>query len=126
MRFTGSAVVIALAVVAAACGLTPADRLKIDVWQAEAARLGHPEVKYEEYVDPETAYSYGFLPLGIAGFYVHRPGLGLSGFFWPASILWMPSMARGSAERYNLRELARKMKILHADAARRPRQPEQP
>jgi hypothetical protein len=43
----------------------------------------------------------GFAPFGLAGFYVDRPGLAVSGFIWPLSIAWAPAVARTTAERKN-------------------------
>jgi len=103
---------LALALLAAGCsGLRPSQRDDIGRWQTEAARLGHPEVRYEEYLDPDTAMWLGFLPGG--GFYV-RPSLGVPSLVWPVSILWVPGTAHAAAERYNYTEFrARILAVRH-------------
>src|SRR5579885_2553095 len=73
---------------------------------------------YEEYLDPGLALGLGFAPFGIAGFYVHRPGLGVSGILcWPLSVLWMPGAAYQSANDYNYRELHDRIVALREQAA---------
>lgn len=96
----------------AACGLNPAQRYQVKEWEAEAASRGHADVQYVEYLDPDTALELGFLPFGVGGFYVHRPGLAISGFLWPISIVWLPAMARSSAEEFNYQQMQSKMAIL--------------
>ncbi len=65
-----------------------------------------------------TALGFVF---GIGGFYVRRPGLGVSGvLFWPLSMTWVPPAAYASAHEYNLREFRAKMMTLREEAARRP------
>lgn len=91
-----------MALIGSGCaGLRPSQRDDITRWQAEAAQLGHPELKYEQYLNPDTALGLGFLPGG--GFYV-RPGLGVSSLVWPLSILWLPGKAHAAAELYNYTE----------------------
>src|SRR3989442_14028950 len=104
-----------------ACGLRPSQQADVAQWEAEAAQLGHPEVRYVEYLDPGTALGLGFLPFGIGGFYVHRPGLAVSGILcWPLSMTWEPAVAYSSAEQYNYRELrARSSSLREAPARRR-------
>ena len=88
-----------VALLGAGCaGLRPSQRDDIVRWQAETARLGHPEVRYEEYLKPATAMGLGFLPGG--GFYV-SPGLGISSLVWPFSMMWVPGTAYAKSERYN-------------------------
>jgi hypothetical protein len=107
-------VLVIAAVLAAGCaGLRPSQREDIMRWQVEAARMGHPEVKYEQYLDPGTATALGFLPGG--GFYV-RPGLGVSSLIWPLSILWVPGKAHAAAERYNYMELRERILALRQEA----------
>ena len=62
-----------------------------------AARLGHPEITYTEEASPALALSLGFLPFGLAGFYVHSTSLAASGLLWPFSMLWLPKMAYDAA-----------------------------
>jgi hypothetical protein len=107
---------IVFALLVAGCGLRPSERLRIQMGEAEAARLGHPEVRYVEYVEPRTAVKLGFLPFGVAGFYVHRPGLAVSGFLWPLSIAWVPAMAYGTAEDYDLREFRNSLDLVRQQA----------
>jgi hypothetical protein len=97
------------ALVVNGCGLSPTQQRDIARWQAEAVELGHPEVKYQEDVDSTKAVWLGFLPFGVAGFYVHRPGLAVSGFFWPLSITWVPAVAGPSAIQYNYAQLRQTM-----------------
>ena len=88
-----------LALLGAGCtGIRPSQRDDIVRWQAETARLGHPEVRYEEYLKPTLAMQLGFLPGG--GFYV-SPGLGVSSLVWPFSMMWVPANARAKSELYN-------------------------
>ena len=107
---------------ACACGLSPSQQFSINQWNIEAARLGHPEVRYVEYVDADTATALGFLPFGIAGFYVHRPGLAVSGFLWPVSLFWVPAVAHSSAIAYNYREFHAKVTSLREEAGARRQQ----
>ena len=91
--------VAVVALLEAGCaGLRPSQRDDIVRWQAETARLGHPEVRYEEYLEPSKAMGLGFLPGG--GFYV-SPGLGISSLVWPFSMIWVPGTAHAKAERFN-------------------------
>jgi hypothetical protein len=93
--------VATVALLAAGCasvGIGPGQREDIVRWEAETARLGHPEVKFVEHYDPDKAFARGFLPGG--GFYVN-PGLGVSSLVWPFSMAWVPATARPLAERYN-------------------------
>jgi hypothetical protein len=100
----------------AGCGLSASQRQSISLWEAEAADVGHPEIKYVEERSPGTALGLGFLPLGIAGFYVHRPGLAVSGILcWPLSVTWTPPMAYRTAQRYNFNELRDKVFALREE-----------
>jgi hypothetical protein len=104
----------ALLLFAAGCaGLRPSQREDIVRWEAEAARLGHPEVRYEKYLDPGTAAALGFLPGG--GFYV-RPPLGVSSLVYPLSILWVPAKAHAAAELYNYTEFRARVLALRQEA----------
>lgn len=104
----------AAALTASGCGMPPAQRRQVEQLEADAAAMGHPEVKYVPHLDPQRAVGLGFAPFGLAGFYVHRPGLGISGILlWPLSILWMPGMAERTAYEYNYADLrARVSRIL--------------
>ena len=87
------------------CGLSARQREDVARWEVEATQLGHPEAKYKEYLDAGTATGLGFLPFGIGGFYVYRPGLAISGILcWPLSITWVPAVAARSADQYNYNE----------------------
>lgn len=87
------------------CGLAARQRQDVARWEAEAVQLGHPEAKYTEYLDASTAAGLGFLPFGVGGFYVYRPGLAISGILcWPLSITWLPAVAARSAHQYNYNE----------------------
>ena len=108
----GSLVAIALTVGGCA-GIRPSQREDITRWGAEAQSLGHPEVRYEQYLDPGTALWLGFLPGG--GFYV-RPGLGVSSLVWPVSILWVPGKAHAGAELYNYQEFRQRILSLRQEA----------
>jgi hypothetical protein len=101
----------------AGCALSPMQRQDVARWEAEAANLGHPDVKYEQVVDPETAVALSFLPFGVGGFYVHRPGMGVSGILcWPLSLTWAPAMAGPSARRYNVELLRKRVATLREEA----------
>jgi len=86
----------------AACSSGPS--LRAQEADARAARLGHPEVAYEESVSPGTASALGFLPFGAAGFYVGDSKLAATGLLWPFSILWMPGKAYNKAVDANNRD----------------------
>src|SRR5712691_11006559 len=80
-------------------GLRPGQREDMKRWQLEAAQLGHPDFISEvSTYDPHRAMGLGFAPFGLAGFYVDRPGLAVSGFLWPLSIVWAPAVASATAE----------------------------
>jgi hypothetical protein len=100
---------VALALVAVTtggCGMSPGYRQRITQLEADARAMGHPEVKYVEHMNPDRAVGFGFLPFGIAGFYVRRPGLAVSGILcWPLSIMWMPGVAEASAIEHNYIDL---------------------
>jgi hypothetical protein len=88
------------------CAMSARQRADIAAWEKEAADMGHPEVKYTQTRDPDTALKLSFLPFGIAGFYVHRPGLGVTGIlFWPLSITWTAPIASTSARNYDYLQL---------------------
>jgi hypothetical protein len=93
-----------LALVAAigCSGMRPSQREDIVRWDAEARQLGHPDFRSEvQTYDPNRAAWLGLLPFGIAGFYVDRPGLAVSGFAWPLSIAWVPGVASKTADQKN-------------------------
>jgi len=104
------------------CGLSATQKQDVVRWETEARDLGHPEVRFEEELNPNQAVGLGFLPFGVAGFYVHRPGLGVSGIlFWPLSITWTPPVACSSAHQYNYQLLRERVTTLRIeDQARRP------
>jgi hypothetical protein len=105
-----------LAAVMNGCGLSARQREDVSRWEAEAAQFGHPEAKYEEYLDASTAAGLGFLPFGIGGFYVYRPGLAVSGILcWPLSITWLPAVAARSANQYNYNEFRKKMIVFREE-----------
>src|SRR2546422_4165984 len=89
------AAVIGLSTLIAACAtpLAPGKRSDIDGWEREAAQAGHPEIRYQQVWDPDRARALGFLPFGVAGFYLGRTGLAISGFAWPISLIWLPAKA---------------------------------
>jgi hypothetical protein len=98
------------------CGLSGRQREDITRWEVEAAQLGHPEVKYTEHVTSGKAAGLGFLPFGIGGFYVRRPGLGVTGIlFWPLSVTWTVPVAAASADQYNYSEFRKKMIALRQE-----------
>jgi hypothetical protein len=106
------------AVAVAACGLSAAQRQNITRWEAETVRLGHPELRFREELNPGKAARLGFLPFGIAGFYVHRPGMAVSGILcWPLSITWIPAMAYKSAHDWNYQEFRRSVDTLRMETA---------
>jgi hypothetical protein len=76
---------------------------------ARAARVGHPEVRYQEELSPGLALTLGFLPFGAAGFYVHSTRLAASGLLWPFSMLWLPNMAYDAAIEVNDRAFERRL-----------------
>ena len=94
-------------------GIRPSQREDIMRWEVEARRMGHPEVKYEQYLNPSTAMWLGFLPGG--GFYV-RPGLGVSSLVYPLSIMWVPGKAHAAAELYNYVEFRDRIAALRQEA----------
>jgi hypothetical protein len=95
------------------CGLSGRQREDVARWEAEAVALGHPEAKYEDYLDASKAAGLGFLPFGIGGFYVHRPGLAISGILcWPLSITWLPAVAARSAQQHNYEEFRKRMMVI--------------
>jgi len=100
-----------------ACGppLSPGQRADIVRWEAEAAKANRPEIHYENYRDPDHALILGFLPFGVAGFYVNRPGLAVSGFTWPISMIWVPSMAYSTAQRRNYEEFRQRILALRQE-----------
>jgi len=104
---------VAALAVAGCAGIRPSQREDIMRWEVEARRMGHPEVKYEKYLDPDTAWRRGFLPGG--GFYV-KPGLGVSSLVWPVSMLWVPEKARAMAELYNYLEFRQRILTLRQEA----------
>jgi hypothetical protein len=107
--------VVFVALFAAGCtGLRPSQRDDIVRWEAETARLGHPEVKFVEYFDPGKAFGLGFLPGG--GFYVN-PGLGVSSLVWPFSMAWAPVRGRALSERYNYLEFRSRVFAVRQAAA---------
>jgi hypothetical protein len=61
----------------------------------------------------------GFAPFGLAGFYVDRPGLAVSGFTWPLSIAWAPAVAHTTAERKNYMIYRERILTLRQDAQER-------
>ena len=86
---------------------------------ARAARVGHPEVRYQEELSPGLALTLGFLPFGAAGFYVHSTRLAASGLLWPFSMLWLPNMAYDAAITVNDQAFERRL----MDAFERESQP---
>jgi hypothetical protein len=83
-------------------GMRPSQREDIVRWDAEARQLGHPNFRGEvQTYDPDRAAWLGLLPFGVAGFYVDRPGLAVSGFIWPLSVAWVPGVASKTAEQKN-------------------------
>jgi hypothetical protein len=74
-----------------------------------AARLGHPEVRYQAELSPGLALTLGFLPFGVAGFYVDNTKLAASGLLWPFSMLWLPNMAYEAAIEVNDRAFERRL-----------------
>lgn len=106
-------VAVLVCMIAGCAGLRPSQRDDIVRWEAEARRLGHPEVKYEEYLNPSTAMWLGFLPGG--GFYV-RPTLGVSSLVYPLSILWVPAKAHSASELYNYTEFRTRVFALRQEA----------
>lgn len=109
----------AIAAGVAGCSLTRRQQADIARWQVEAADLGHPEVRYSEDLGSGKAVGLGFLPFGIAGFYVHRPGLAVSGFLWPLSITWVPAVAGVSARNYNFAQFRARIIALRQEAQAR-------
>jgi hypothetical protein len=111
------ALVVILCGTVCACSLSAHQRAEIATWETEAAEIGHPEVKYTQARDPDTALALSFLPFGIAGFYVHRPGLGVTGIlFWPLSIAWTAPVAPGSARNYNYQQFRSQIVQLREEA----------
>lgn len=107
----------AFGLLAGSCGMPPAQRRQVEQLEADAAAMGHPEVKYVAHLDPQRAVGLGFAPFGLAGFYVKRPGLGVSGILlWPLSILWMPGMAEMTTYEYNYVELRSRVTRLLEEA----------
>jgi hypothetical protein len=97
----------------AGCGATNAQRLEMEQWELEAKRNNRPEVRYIEHLSPSRAASLGFLPFGVGGFYVHRPGLAVSGILcWPLSITWLPAVAYQSAHRYNYEDFRGRIQVM--------------
>jgi hypothetical protein len=74
-----------------------------------AARLGHPEVRYQAELSPGLALTLGFLPFGVAGFYVDNNKLAAWGLLWPFSMLWLPNMAYDAAIEVNDRAFERRL-----------------
>ena len=107
------AVALLLVLAAGCAGLRPSQRDDIRRWEAEAQRLGHPEIKHETYLDPSTAMWLGFLPGG--GFYVRAP-LGVSSLIWPLSILWVPAKAYAASELYNYTEFRARVLAVRQEA----------
>ena len=116
--------VVVLLAVSNGCSTAARQRAEIANLEAEAAQLGHPEVTYEQTLDPDRALALSFLPFGVAGFYVHRPGLGVSGILcWPLSITWTAPMAPSSARYYDYDRLRRQVASLREEARLAPREP---
>lgn len=122
MRCLRMGCVLVLCSAIGGCGLSAMQKEDIRRWEAEAADLGHPDVKFVEALSPSTAMGLGFAPFGIGGFYVRRPGLGVSGILcWPLSITWSPAMAYSTANQHNYRLLRDRVTTLRMeDQARRP------
>ena len=92
-----------------ACGVTtPAEHSRADA-AVRASRLGHPEIEYRELLSPGTAIALGLLPFGPGGFYVNDMWLGLSGFLWLFSMIWLPRMAYDKAVDRNDGDFERRM-----------------
>jgi len=108
MKTTTRMVVIAPLLVTLACGITTR-REREEEEHATSARLGHPEIAYTEDVSPTVAFALGFLPFGVGGFYVNRPGLAASGLLWPFSVFWLPKIAFDSAVETNHRQFEYRM-----------------
>jgi hypothetical protein len=102
----------------ASCSFTPANRAEIPKLEKQAADLGHP-VKLEQAYSPNLALGLGFAPFGIGGFYVGRPGLGISGLLWPLSIAWLPVVAENEANFRNYSQLKAEVTQLREDAVTR-------
>jgi hypothetical protein len=86
---------------------------------ARAARLGHPEVRYQAELSPGLALALGFLPFGAGGFYVDRTRLAASGMLWPFSMLWLPKMTYDAAIEVNHQAFERRlMEALEANPDR--------
>ncbi len=98
------------------CGMSTLQRQQVALWEAEAAQKGRPDVRYTEDLNPRSAAALGFLPFGVGGFYVNRPGLGVSGILlWPLSVTWVPPVAYRSAIDHNYRELQGKIFLLRQE-----------
>jgi len=111
----------AVAALVTGCGLRPSQQRDVTRWEEQMVALGHPEVRYVEYVDPGLALGLGFLPFGVGGFYARRPPLGVTGLlFWPLSITWVAPMAYESAAQYNYREFQAQVMAVKEDVRTRP------
>ncbi len=117
-RTNATALLFFLCSAVAGCGMSTAQRQDIARWEAEATHAGHPEIKFQEDLSPGRAAGFGFLPFGVGGFYVHRPGLGVSGILcWPLSITWVPAVAYKSANDWNYQQLRQSIEHLRAEQA---------
>jgi hypothetical protein len=92
-------------------------RADIARWEREAAKTGHPEVRFRQVLDPDLARALGFLPFGVAGFYVGSTGLAISGFTWPISLIWVPTKAYSIAQQRNYIELKDEIMALRQESA---------
>ena len=114
MRRLGNALALGALIGLSAC-MSSAQKTHIAKLESDAAELGHPEIKYQDTVDPDTALGLGFVPFGAGGFYVSRPGLGISGFLWPLSITWLPFQAYNTALEGNISRLENQVASLKDD-----------
>jgi hypothetical protein len=97
--------------------LRPGQRADIARWEQEAVHAGRPEIRYEEVLDPDHARALGFCPFGAAGFYIGSPGLAISGFTWPISLIWLPAKAYSIAQQRNYVEFREKILALRQEMA---------
>jgi len=98
-------IVVLVALLPCAACMSSAQKTHIAHLEGQAADLGHPEIKYRNTLDPDKALGLGFAPFGLGGFYVNRPGLGVSGLLWPLSITWLPFQAYNTALEGNIENL---------------------
>lgn len=93
---------VLLGTLASGCAMSSEQKQHIRTLEQQAASIGHPEIKYQQTKDPDTAFGLGFI-LGLGYFYADSPGKGIASLLtWPLSITWAPFGAYNTALEDNI------------------------